>query len=210
MSTDLDRDGDFRVECQEYGLFNAGSGSVAVNMKFRVLEQFNPEIGEWDDWREYDVTVDGSFWIIKKPKEGQTNGDLNDRQIDALVQHCGWDAKLKSIAEGTWTPTNCQVNVRKDDYQSGRLKRDVFRAAFINGYDSTPGGGGLGNVTAEDAGALDAKWGAKMRAVAANAKAPQKPAGKPLSPAKKTPAKETVPPSDEAGERTAANNDVPF
>ena len=75
MAGEIDREGNFRVSVQEYGLFNATSGSAAVNMKFNVLEWYNTETGEWDDWREYDFGVSGSFWIIKKPQEGQKQGD---------------------------------------------------------------------------------------------------------------------------------------
>lgn len=206
MPVEIDRPGDFRASVQEYGLFNAESGSVAVNMKFNILEWYNTETGEWDDWREYDFGVSGSFWIIKKPKEGQTRGDLNDRQIDALVKHCGWNAQLRGISEGTWEPTDCRVSVQKDDYQSKKLGCDVFKASFINAFDSTPGGS-MGNVSAEEVGALDAQWGSKLRALASNAKATQKPAGKPAPPTKKAPPKQA--PVDSEGTE-APLDAIPF
>lgn len=171
----LETEGNFRVRCMKYSLFKADSGSVAVNMNFEVLEGYDDEQGTWYDWRGEEIAVEGSFWIIKK------DGTINERQVESLVAHCGWDGTMSQITDGKWTPEDCQVNVKKEVYKN----QPRWKASFINGYDSIPGAGGGASMSAEEASQIEDAFGAGLRAAAANAKSKKAPAGRPPSPAKR-------------------------
>jgi len=171
----LTEEGDFRVRVYKYGLWEAKSKAVAVNMDFEVLEAYDHEGQTWIDWRGEDVFVGGAFWIVGK------DGAINERQVESLVEHCGWNALMSDITAGTWKPTDCQVTVKKEEYQ-GNVR---YKASFINAYDAQPGG--RSNVTADAAKSMDQSYGASLRALAANAKAKKKPNGKPSSPSKPAP-----------------------
>jgi len=104
--TQLQSEGDFRARVMKYGLFKAESGSVAVNINFEILEAFDHEEGKWVDWRGEDVACEGAFWIIKK------DGTINERQVDSLVAHTGWNGTMAEITDGKWKPEDCQVLVK--------------------------------------------------------------------------------------------------
>lgn len=171
--TQLQSEGDFRARVMKYGLFKAESGSVAVNINFEILEAYDHEEGKWVDWRGEDVACEGAFWIIKK------DGTINETQVESLIENCGWSGLISDISDGQWHPEDCQITVKEDTYKN--VKR--YKASFINGYESTPGG--MGNISAEKAREIDNAFGSGLRAIAGNVKAKKPPAGGPKSPAKK-------------------------
>jgi hypothetical protein len=203
MSTQMvavDRTGDFRAEIKSYGLQKAESGAVGVRIQAHLVEMFNEETKDWEDWRDYNVEAWGTSWIIKK------DGTVNQNAVDALVKYAGWDGSLKTIGENGWVPTPCQVSIGSEEYNG----ETQFRVSFINAWDRVPGAN-IGNVTSDDLKALENRFGSSLRAVVGNIKrntSPPAPAngkgGPKPPPAAKQPAMETVPP--------AANEDdeIPF
>lgn len=180
MAQELDREGDFQASCTDYGLVNFDSGAVGLNMKFRILSQWDPDAKEFHSWLDYDEhEVEGCFFLIKKKKEDGSPGGLNEKTVESLVEHCGWDADMGSISDKSWKPGDCQINVKRDEYK-GKVR---YKAAFINGFDSTPGG--MGGMASEDVAKLQDQWGSHLRALAGKVRDKAKPAGKPAPPTKK-------------------------
>lgn len=165
---EVQQEGTFRGSITTFGLFEADSGATAVNITVAIEEVFDG--GEWFDWREHGLSVSGGLYVIKK------DGTLNERAIESLVKHAGWNKSFESIVDGTWTPNPVQVVVKADTYKN----ETRYRIAFVNGYDEVPSGG---NVTAEKAKAYQQKYGAQLRAlggnVARNAAAPKGAPAKP-------------------------------
>lgn len=164
MSQQIDREGTFRGNIVAATLREADSGAQAVSLTVAITEMWVPEESTWEDWRQYDVEASGDIWVIKK------DTTVNEAQVRALVDHAGWDGRFASVLDGTWKPRPVQVVVQEDTYKD----RTRYRVAWVNAHDGTPGGG---NVSPEKAKALEAKYGAQMRALAGNSvRAAQKPA----------------------------------
>ena len=202
MPTALDRVGTFKVHPTSYGWWNPGGGAEATAVTFDVLAEWDEENQEWIDWTEYDVEVEGNFWLQKK------DGTLNQKQVEALVKHMGWDGKFDSIYDQSWRPCDCQVVVTEDEWK-GNVR---YRAAWINGLDDVPRRG-TSNLTADDAKVLQAKHGAAIRALMANAKAKAPaPAGKPVAPKPpvKNPAVDLDAETQKAVDEAGKSGDIPF
>ena len=177
MTQQIDRAGNVRGEIVGYSLFDADSGSLGLNYTLSVHEFYDYSTGEWTDWREADVVVDGTVWILKSNSKG---GGPNESGIKSLVEHGGWDARIESLADGSWQPRPIQVKVEPDDYAASKGKLGLFRGNWINDYDSKPGGGGISEDRAKE---LSRLYGSKIRAVAGNVQRnTAAPAGKPSMP----------------------------
>jgi hypothetical protein len=156
-----DRAGHFRAEIVEYGLKavdKADSKSVAVS--FRVLLTAMFENGEWVDWSQYEMDAYGDSWIVKK------DGTLNERAVNDLMKHCGWDGQFSSVTNLTWKPTPFQVEIKPHVYNG----ETTYRVEWINAFDSQPGGGTMGNVDDNKLAELEARFGASLRALGGNVK----------------------------------------
>lgn len=203
MASQLDREGTFRAKIVDYGLKKGkdGSQSIAVALKFVILEHYNFNTEEWEDWRGYEEhEVWGNFYVVK------ADGSLGEFACKALMKSCGWDGYLESVVEKTWSAKECQISVGPNEWK-GKI---TYRVEFVNGWDETPGGG-IGNVDAEEVKALSARFGGPLRALAGTvANASKKPPnGKPASPA---PAKkqEAVPIEVAGGGGPPPDDGVPF
>lgn len=191
-----DRDGAFRGTIQEYGLKEFPSGAVAIKYRADLEEIYNFDTESWHPCSDWDMEVYGDCFVVKK------DGSLNTASVSSLVDHAGWDGQFKSIQDATWEPTPCQFSVKRSEYE-GKV---YFNAAFINGFDDTPGGGALPMLEPAKVSSLDAKFGSAMRVLTANKMRNQTapPAGaKPPAPPKPA-AKE--PPKVHA----ATGDDIPF
>lgn len=180
----VDRKGQFRGQILDYGLQKVDSGAVGVRLHVRLDAFWNGEA--WDDWSGANVDAWGTLWIVKK------DGTVNNNSVDSLVKYAGWDGSLKSIVENTWEPTPCQVSISEEEYK-GEMQ---YRIAYVNDLERTPGAN-VGNVTSDDLKALEARFGASLRAVAGNAKRNTAPpaTAKPAAPPRPAQKLETVPPS---------------
>lgn len=176
MAAQLDREGTFRAKIVDYGLKKGkdGSQSVAVSVKFVILEHYNFNTEEWEDWRGYEEhEVWGNFYVVK------ADGNLGDFACRALIKNCGWDGYLESVLEKTWEVRDCQISVGVNEWKG----KTSYRAEFVNDWNDTPGGG-VSNVGVDEVKALSARLGGPLRALAgtvANA-AKKPPNGKPASP----------------------------
>lgn len=204
---ELDRIGDFQVECKDYMLAESASGSVNLSMLFRILSIWDEESQSWSDWTKdengerMDIVVSGLINLIKKRTEDGKSGGINERQCDALMEHCGWNGSLAALGDKSWQPTNCQVKVEEEEYKG----KKSYKVAWVNAFDSVPGGAGRGltAATAEAAQRLQDQWGPSLRALAGKAKdKAQKPAGKPSMPTKAAPPAKAV--------ANASGGEIPF
>lgn len=192
MPQPIDREGNFRVQITDFGISEMESGSVAVNIKAKILEMYEGN-EQWSDWTQFDpYEVEGAIWIVK------TDGTLNENAVRSLMAHTGWDGNIESIVDGTWKPNLCQVQVKLDTYKD----QSRFRIAFINDYSRTPGG--MSNVTPEKAKQLAMRFGGQLRALAGNAKRSSSPApGRPAPP----PQNRSKP---QAEQPIGTNEEIPF
>lgn len=166
-----DRAGHFRAEIVEYGLKEAESKSVAISFRVQLTEWWDGE--KWVNWRDYEMDAYGDSWIVKK------DGKLNDRAVNDMIKHCGWDGQLSTIADSTLKPTPFQVQVEAHEYKG----QTTYRVAWINAYDSQPGGGAMGNVDGNKLAELEARFGQSLRALGGNARRNAAPtSGRPAPP----------------------------
>lgn len=152
-----DREGVFRAELLDYGLKEMESGSVAVSVHCKLTEIWDDQNKAWADWREYDMEAFGDVWIVKK------DGTTNDKAAESLMRYAGWSGSLVAVSDGSWKPTPFQVTISKEVYKD----QASFKIAFVNDYDRTPGGV-MSNVTPDKVKALEARFGAPLRALSAN------------------------------------------
>lgn len=171
MSQEVDREGDFRGTVTSYGLREMETQAVCVSLVVAIEEHWTGE--GWEDWRQYEVFARGDVWLIKK------DGSINTTGSESLAKSAGWDGQLTSIVNGSWEPPAIQVRVQRSVYKD----RESFRIAFVNSYNSTPGGGATSNVDEDRLKALQAKYGSQFRAIAGNVKR-NAPTEKPAAPAK--------------------------
>jgi hypothetical protein len=205
MATELDRIGHFQVRCKDYTLAKFDSGAVGLQMTCRVLAQWDEETKSWLDWvkaedgTEYDeITVGVLVILIKKNDANGKSGGINEKQVDALIEHCGWNASMVSLTNKEFEPRDFQLKVEEEDYKG----KKQYKGSWINAFDAIPGGS-LKGVEPDVAKMLQEEWGGSLRALAAKAKdKAQKPGGKPTLPPKaKSPAPATA---------TAPGGDIPF
>lgn len=193
MGNPVSNKGEFRGQVLEYGLFEADSGSVGVNLKCSIEDIYHEE--EWADYREYDLEVEGTIWIVKK------DGGLNESGVQSLVKHAGWDGMIEAITGQTWQPNGISFSVEPNEYKG----KTTYKINFIGSWDQPPGRK-MGNVDETKGKALASRFGSQLRAVVGNTKrnAPPTANSKPAPP-KKKPAKQ-----DEPAMSAAANGDIPF
>lgn len=164
MSQPIDRAGNFRgvvIECSLYEA-KAPSKSKSINIVVKLESMWDPDEQQWVDWLEYDVTAEGQVWVIKK------DGTINTRAAESVINFAGWNGSLESIANGMFgkSAKPCQFSIeeeRPNDYHDDT----IFKIAFINEYDRTPGENG--NVSPERAKELQTEYGSQFRALAGNA-----------------------------------------
>lgn len=186
MPQTIDREGDFRGRITEYGLRKLDSGAVCLSIHAALEEKY--EEGEWQDWQQYEYTAAGDVWLVKK------DGTINEPAARSLVECAGWDGEFSSLSQATFAPKPCQFTIKTDTY-NGETR---YRISFVNPFDRTPGGGGLGNVDTKAAASLDSQYGSQMRALFGNAKRNA------AAPKSDTPPSPPMPKGPSAGQRKQA------
>ncbi|KKM07634.1 hypothetical protein LCGC14_1731980 [marine sediment metagenome] len=173
--TELYEEGSFRGRIIEYWWCpSKTTSSRGVGIKVEIDEYWHAETQQWGSYEGFPV-VSGVVWIIG------TDGVLNQRQVQSLTDHAGWNGDFDSISDGTWKPTPVQVKVGTNERQGNT----EYRIDWVNAYDSIPGGSGLNAETAKE---LNAKYGSQLRALRGNvtrnaappagSEGPKKPAAK--------------------------------
>jgi hypothetical protein len=153
----LEQEGIFRATVREVGIRRETSGAICVSVEFQVLEAWNWETRNWDDWRDCeDQLVSGSFYVIK------TDGRIHPGAVNQL-KVIGWNGEFASVTDGSWSPLDCQITVQQDTYtREDKTTVTRYRAEWLKPFDSEPRSG-MGNVSADDAHSLDAQYGTQMR-----------------------------------------------
>lgn len=190
----VDREGTFRAQITEYGVKEMDSGSVAVSIVAKLLEWWDGE--QWHPWESYEQEASGDVWVVKK------TGDLNDRQIEALVKHTNWDGELTSVSQRTWIPCACQVTIREEEFN----KNKYMKINFLDAYDRTPGSI-KSAASPEKVAELQNRFGSQLRALTGSMKRNAAPAPNTAPKAPPPPAKK---PDPFAAGVNANGDSVPF
>ena len=143
MADRCTKEGQFRAKIVSYSLKEAASGAVGIHVKCLLTAEPGPS-GGWSDCDH--MEADGDIWIIKK------DGDTNDRAVESLINHAGWDGNLETIANQGWTPKPCSVTTQRNEY-NGEV---TYKIGFINAYDSKP------QMGKDRAAELQRKYGEKL------------------------------------------------
>ena len=191
MSTLLQQAGIFKVRTNNWEVYEAQSGAVAISLTFDILEELDTD-RTWASWAEFgDHHVYGSWWVIKK------DGTVNPGAIDQLVESLGWDGRLTSVA-GDPPDKIVQVQVKEEVYEG--VTR--YKATWMNPEDFAGGSGGGADEASVKA--LDARFGSLLRAAAGAAKPKPKAKAK-----KKGPAKKKAGPKGAGADNPAVTGKVP-
>lgn len=151
-------EGHYRAKIIDYGLKEMkDSGAVAVTIRCALLARFEQISGDETGWVEATepTTCDGDVWIISNADKRNAPIEVN---IQALINHAGWDGELASVVEQTWKPWPCQVTVKGEAYK-GRV---YYKASFINSWNAEPHSG-LNKVTATKLRELELRYGDTLR-----------------------------------------------
>jgi hypothetical protein len=207
MPNYLQEEGDFRIQIVEYGVKERDSGAVCISTKAKILDRWihaTPDKdGYWESWATYDdVHVYGDFYIVLSRERGNK---LNDTQITALVEYCGWSGTLSTVQDGSWQPTPCQASVESNTYKD----KTNYKMSWLNAFGSSPAGY-IDNAAMKR---IEAKHASAMRAIAGNvARNAEPPTGgpapaPPAAPASPPPAPSPTPAPPNS---TPADDNIPF
>lgn len=151
----LEREGIFKAKPLTWGVFQADSGAVGIQMSFLVLAQLDGH--EWISWADADDhVVYGTIWVIKK------DGSIVAKNVEDMYSALGWEGGMAEVS-GPVPDRIVQVTVKAEEYKG----KTQFRVAFIAPEDYTPGPQG---AAPEDVKKIDARFGSLLRAAAAGAK----------------------------------------
>lgn len=127
--------------------------------KFDLLQVLQNE--GWNDVSDQQII--GYFFIFKK------DGTINTNTVDSLKAALGWDGRgISSLADGEWSHTEVQLTIGSEEYKG----KTQMRVKYINPRDWTPTGLEKDPQVVQS---LEAKYGAKLRALAGPASAPTAP-----------------------------------
>jgi hypothetical protein len=200
--------GGCRGQITAYKFGKVPSGAIVLNITARIDEYWDPDEKAWMDCRPNEFEIDGALWLWGTD---ENRNKLNQIQATALIRHCGWDRSSVSLQEKTWQPTPCGFTTELNKYKND----GSYHIVWINGYEEVPQGG---QMSAEDAQALDNRYGGELAALAGNvarAETPP-PSGAPATPppAKApTPTPKATPPAEAPADAPAgasAASDIPF
>lgn len=156
MSTRLDRPGLFKARLASWGLKEAKSGAVAVNIEFIVTAQYAD--GEWQDWTQYgDYFVFGDFWVVGK------SGLPNESAVKQLVECLAWTGDLRDISQAP-PAVIVQILVNEEEYEG----KTYIKATWMNPEDHVPGPNHLDDGEVAQ---LNNRFGSMLRASASAARA---------------------------------------
>jgi hypothetical protein len=151
----VDREGQFKAKIIEYGIRSADSGAVAVSLKAHLTELWHED--HWVPWAEYQQEATGDVWVVKK------DGTVSQDSAENLMRCTGWDGSFTSISGKTWEPTDCQVQISKDEYK-GQVR---YRINYVNPIDRDPTGS-MSVVPDDKIRELENRFGAPLRAIRGN------------------------------------------
>lgn len=168
----LEREGIFKAKPLTWGVFQADSGAVGIQMSFLILAQLDGK--EWVSWAEAeDHTVYGTIWVVKK------DGSIVVKNVEDMYAALGWEGGMAEVS-GPVPDRVVQVTVKAEEYKG----KTQYKVAFIAPEDYVPG---PQSAAPEDVKKIDARFGSLLRAAAAGAKkavgTPKPAAPKPSTPA---------------------------
>lgn len=157
MPFKLDRAGLFKANIKSWGIKEAKSGAIAVNIEFGILSMKVPGEDAWEDWSGYDAFVYGDFWVIGK------NGMPNESAVKQLVECLAWTGELRDIQQGP-PAVVVQVLVNEEEYDG----KTYFKATWMNPEDYV---GGPNHADDGEVAAMSTRFGSMLRASASAARA---------------------------------------
>ncbi len=194
MPQPIDREGVARAYPVSWGLTEPPSGAIGWACRFRIVEWWNGEA--WEDWTQFECEVEGTFWLTKK------DGTVNENAARSLSDSLGWnDAEFETLRRFDWSGKGVQIAIKEEEYNKVRR----FRAAFINPWDSTPGGG-ASDMSDEKIKQAQARFGSQLRAIIGQKPAPP---GSPSAPKPVVPKPKIPPTGSAAAKQKAATAPTP-
>lgn len=151
----LEREGIFKAKPLTWGVFQADSGAVGIQMSFLILAQLDGS--EWVSWADAeDHTVYGTIWVVKK------DGSIVVKNVEDMYAALGWEGGMAEVS-GPVPDRVVQVTVKVEEYKG----KTQYKVAFIAPENYVPGPQG---AAPEDVKKIDARFGSLLRAAAAGAK----------------------------------------
>lgn len=147
----LDRAGIFKAKPIKWTLFKSDSGAVAINIEFKVTAQLVNH--EWESWAEYDATVWGAYWVVKKDQT------INTQTVEQLARSIGWNGDLRALSTPVRSDIEVQITVKEDEYDG----KTQYKAGWLNPGNYEP-------IDKPDEGDLDdlhGRFGSLLKAAAA-------------------------------------------
>lgn len=189
MSQILNQEGRFKARPRSWTVDeNANTGTLQFACVFGITAVFNGQ--SWEDWSPHDLEKTGYFYLAKK------DGSANEACIRSLRESLGWDGvNLEALQNSDWSQKTVQIVVGYEDFNGEKR----LKIRFINSENWA--GAQVKPIEASALRSLNAKWGAKLRAIA-----PKGAHGAPVAPKSPTPPAPRPPPIRPAPTATPATN----
>ncbi len=154
MSHVLNQEGRFKARLKSWVVEeNANTGTLQFVGVFGISAVFNGQ--DWEDWEAHDLEKTGYFYLAKK------DGAPNEACIRSLRESLGWDGvDLVALQNSDWSQKTVQITVGFEDYNGEKR----LKIKFINPENWA--GAQVKPIEPAALRSLNAKWGAKLRAVA--------------------------------------------
>jgi hypothetical protein len=154
MSQILNQEGRFKARPKSWVVEeNANTGTLQFVCVFGITAVLNGDA--WEDWQQHDLEKTGYFYLAKK------DGSANEACIKNLREALGWDgANLEALQNSDWSQKTVQLTVGFESYNGEQR----LKVRFINPENWA--GASFKALETSALKSLNAKWGAKLRAVA--------------------------------------------
>ena len=185
MGQILNQEGRFKARPKSWVVEeNKNTGTLQFVCVFGVHSAWNGS--SWEDWSQHDFEKTGYFYLSRK------DGSPNEHALKQLREALKWDGVDLVALQGTdWSNTTVQIVTAFESYNG----EERLKIRFINPEHYE--GGQVKPLDESGLKALNAKWGAKLRALAPKgATRPATPAAPSAPPA--APQKPVAPPPPSA------------
>lgn len=178
LNCDQASEGYYRAKVTDWGIRQSDGGAVSVSLFLQIQGKYDfgdkDKPAEWSDWSAsqdqdgtpYAYTIYCDSYIIKKPEEGQTQGQANPKAIEQLVKAGVWDGQDWSVFEkAPTTDINVVVSAK---YEAATDKYAAsIRGNWLHSADHVPTVGGIMNkASADKLKSLETMFGPTVKALA--------------------------------------------
>lgn len=154
MSQILSQEGRFKARPKSWVVEeNPNTSTLQFVCSFGIISVLNGD--KWEDWQAHDLEKTGYFYLAKK------DGSPNEACIRSLREALGWDGvDLEALQQNDWSQKVVQITVGYEQYNGEQR----LKVRFIN--PESWAGASFKALDQPALKSLNAKWGAKLRAIA--------------------------------------------